>query len=302
MPGHLERIEIFVEVATRGGFAVAARALGLSPQAVTRAVADLEAGLGVQLLTRTTRSVALTRAGEGYLDEVRAALRALGRAEDEARAAQNTLTGPLRVSAPLSFGLRFLPDVVQGFRLLHPRIVLTLDLSDRFVDILGGDHDMALRISGPPEGVSLIWRKICAVPRVLVASPGYLDRSGLPGEPGDLTGHDMLAYGNDPAGETLRLTRGGTTETLTPRPALSADSGDLLAALALRGEGIALLPRFLVSDALRDGRLAEVLPGWDAPEVWLTASYPPYDRLPAKVAAFTAFVEARVAEAPDLLR
>ncbi len=179
--------------------------------------------------------------------------------------------------------------------------MLTLDLSDRFVDILGGDHDMALRISGPPDGVSTIWRKICVVPRALVASPAYLDRRGTPLAPAELASHDLLAYGSDPAGETLRLSRQGATEVLTPRPALSADSGDLLAVLALRGEGIALLPRFLVSDALRDGRLAEVLPEWQAPEIWLTASFPPYERLPAKVAAFTEFVEARVAEAPDLL-
>lgn len=302
MPGRLERVQMFVEVVDRGGFTAAARAMGVSPSAVTRGVAELEEALGVQLLTRTTRSVSLTQPGRDYLARARRALGLLAEAEEEVRLAQHTLTGPLRVSAPLSFGIRFLPGIAAGFRRAHPGVTLALDLTDRFVDILAGERDMALRISGPPSDKSTIWRKICIVPRVMVASPGYAGRAGLPETPAELARHAVLAYGADPAGEPLSLRRGSETAEAMPRPRIAADNGDLLARLAEMGEGIALLPRFLVSRALAKHRLVEVLPGWSAPEIWLTACYPPYERLPAKVAAFTEWVEARVAEAPDLLR
>ena len=295
MPGHLERVQTFVEVVDRGGFAAAARALGVSPSAVTRAVADLESDLGVQLLTRTTRSVSLTQPGRGYLDAARAALAGLGAAEEEVRAAQNTLRGPLRISAPLSFGIRVLPDIAAGFRDLHPDVVLAFDLTDRFVDILNGERDMALRISGPPADKSTIWRKIGTIPRKLVATRGYLAAHGTPETPQDLMGHAMLAYSAAPEGETLTLTRDGRSETVSPRPALAADNGDLLANLAIKGLGIAMLPTFLVARPLARGRLVDVLSDWQPPEIWLTAFYPPYDRLPARVRAFTEYFESRIA-------
>lgn len=296
MPGHLERVQTFLEVVDRGGFAAAARALGVSPSAVTRAVADLEADLGVQLLTRTTRSVSLTQPGRGYLDAARAALATLDAAEEEVRAAQNTLRGPLRISAPLSFGMRALPDVAAGFHEKHPDVLLTFDLTDRFVDILNGERDMALRISGPPADKSTIWRKIATIPRVMVASRSYLNARGTPETPADLMAHSMLAYADSPDGEELVLTMDDRTETVRPRPALVADNGDMLTNLALKGLGIALLPLFLVSKPLAKGRLVEVLPGWQAPEIWLTAFFPPYDRLPARVQAFTEYFEERVGQ------
>jgi DNA-binding transcriptional LysR family regulator len=178
--GKIERIQAFMEVARRESFSAAARALNISPAAATRLVAELERDLGVQLLVRTTRKVALTAAGRLYLEKAGTALSQLQAADEFVRAEQNQLAGKLRVSAPLSFGLRYLATAINRFRILHDRINITLTLDDSMADLLTDDFDMALRISGPPKDLSAIWRKIAPVPRVIIASPSYLVHRGTP--------------------------------------------------------------------------------------------------------------------------
>ena len=299
MTGSLERARIFLEVADRASFAAAARALGLSRSVVTRQIADLENHLGVQLLVRTTRRVALTAPGALYAEKMRAVLRDYDRTMEEVRDAQHTMRGELRISAPLSFGIRFLPNAIARFRILYPDLKLRLDLTDRFVDILADDYDMALRISGPPSDRSTIWRKICEVPRGLFAAPGYLARRGEPERPEDLANHACLAYSNSAEPETWRLSRGEEQADVTLDARLSCNNGDVLRDLAIVGEGIVLLPWLIVADSLEAGLLAPVLPDWAPPAVWLTAFYPPYERLPAKVDAFTRFIVDAVGQSPD---
>lgn len=294
MTGQLERTRIFLAVAERESFAAAARALHMSRSAVTRHVSDLEAELGAQLLVRTTRSVSLTIAGRIYRDRARHLARNFERVGDEVREQQNTMRGRLKVSAPLSFGLRFLPDVIAQFRILYPDLAMDMDLTDRMVDILTEDVDMALRISGPPDDVSTIWRKLCVVPRSIVAAPAYLDRQGRPDGPGALVRHRCLAYTHSETPDMWRLSRGGESVEVALRARFAANNGDLLADLAVAGEGIALLPRFIVEHHLRDGGLETILDEWAPPPIWLTAFYPPYVSLPAKVATFTEFVKDRL--------
>ena len=293
MAGHLEHLRIFLDVLEARSFAAVARARGLSRPAVTRAVAELEARLGTQLLVRTTRKVAPTFAGQSYAQEAARALADLDRAEAGLRALAGGSGGVLRVSAPLSFGMRYLPDIVAQFRVLWPDTRLVLDLSDGFVDIVAGGYDMALRISGPPGDKSSIWRKIAPVGRVMVAAPGLVAEHRVE-RPADLRALPCLGYANVAGGEgwSLRDPATGATHPMPVHVGLSCDNGDTLAALAERGQGVALLPRFLVAEALAAGRLVEVLPGWEAPEIWLTAFYPPYDRLPPPVARLTGMVEA----------
>jgi DNA-binding transcriptional LysR family regulator len=197
--------------------------------------------------------------------------------------------------------MRFLPDAIARFRILYPDLVLAMDLTDHFVDILRDDYDMALRISGPPADRSTIWRKICEVPRVLVASPDYIARRGSPVEPQDLPHHNCLAYSNSSDPQIWRLRKGGEKANVTIASKLACNNGELLADLALAGEGIVLLPRFIIDDALDDGRLVQVLPDWPPELIWLTAFYPPYERLPAKVDAFTRFIEDAVGSAQEEL-
>jgi DNA-binding transcriptional LysR family regulator len=292
MTGQIERIRVFLEVADQQSFAAAARALGLSPSIATRYVSDLEAELGVQLLVRTTRRVSLTVAGRHYIERIRPIVDEIDRANEFVRQQQDAVKGLLRVSAPLSLGLRFLPDAIAQFCKLYPDVELKLNLTDRFVDMLGDEFDMALRISGPPADKSTIWRKICVVPRLLVASPAYLLRAGVPKGPGDLTRHRCLGYSNFAGGDhwTLRDSVTGEEQSTQVKMPFECDNGEVVAALAASGEGIALLPRFIVSKYLEAEILAPVLAQWRPPEIWLTAFYPPYEALPAKVNAFTLLI------------
>jgi DNA-binding transcriptional LysR family regulator len=295
MLGKVEKIQVFLAVATLGAFGAAARQLNMSPSVVTRLVAELEADLGVQLLVRTTRKVALTHAGRQFLGKSREALDLLHQAEAYVRAEQISLVGDLRINAPMSFGLHFMAAIAGQFHSQHPQVKLKLSLTDSFIDILTADVDMALRISEPPKDKSTIWRKICPVPRVAVASPNYLAGRGIPHEPKDLSDHDCLGYGNLAGGQNWAFTSlKGVKQVIAPTCSINCDNGDILADLAAMGEGITILPQFIVQRHLAEKKLQVVLKAWTLPAIWLTAFYPPYVRLPAKVAAFTALIEGTI--------
>ncbi|MFZ3582928.1 LysR family transcriptional regulator [Loktanella sp. DJP18] len=300
MSGQLEQIATFLAVAEAQGFARAAKTLGVAPSSVTRTVSELETRLGVQLLVRTTRRVSLTQAGTAFRSQVAPLVGGLSRAQDDVRAFQTTLKGTLRVSAPLSFGLHRLAEPLIAFRSDVPEIDLQISLTDRFVDILADDLDMALRISGVPTDLSTIWRKIAPVPRSLVASPEYLNARGRPQTPADLTDHTALAYAHLVEGPVWQLTdaQTGLTEPVRVPTGFSCDNGDLLAQMAVAGQGIALLPDFLLRAAITDGRLERLLPGWHLPEIWLTAFFPPYRRLPAALDRFTDCIATTLGGAP----
>jgi DNA-binding transcriptional LysR family regulator len=166
-------MRVFLSVAELRSFAAAARQLQLSPSAVTRHVAELEQELGVPLLVRTTRRVSLTRSGEDYAKSAKPILEDIEAANARARETQGALTGDLRLSAPLSLGIRLLPPALARFRTMHPELRLSLNLTDRFVDVAGEGFDMALRVSGPPTDKSNVWRKIsvaCSSPRPAICT------------------------------------------------------------------------------------------------------------------------------------
>src|SRR5690606_29177271 len=206
--GELETIRVFLKVAEARSFSGAARELAMTPASVTRAIAALEERLGVQLLLRTTRQVSLTSAGAVYAARVRPLVDAITEAASETMEAQGIIAGRIRVSAPLSLGMRVLPQVLSQFALLYPQTRIALTLSHRLVDIVEDAFDLAIRISGPPADKSTIWRKLCPVARVLVASPGYLDRHGRPDRPEELVGHACLSYSPDGGVETWELISG----------------------------------------------------------------------------------------------
>jgi DNA-binding transcriptional LysR family regulator len=294
--GELEAIRVFLAVAAQQSFAGAARQLGMTPASVTRTIAALEAQLGVQLLVRTTRQVSLTSAGALYAARAAPHADGLAAAAAETRDAQGLISGRLRISAPLSLGVKVLPLVLSQFAEQHPEMHLDISLSDAFVDIVEEDFDLAIRISGPPNDKSTIWRKICKVPRLLVATPAYLRAHGTPERPEDLADHACLGYRDDLRDEVWHLTSGKERRSHKVHGHLSTNNGDLLAGLVLRDEGIGLLPRFIIEDALKAGRMIPLLPDWEAPELWLTLYYPPYEQLPLRVATFSDFFEAHVAK------
>ncbi len=303
MTGLIERMRVFLSVAELRSFAAASRRLQLSTSVVTRYVAELESELGAQLLVRTTRRVSLTRPGEDYAKSVKAILEDVEIANARAKETQGALTGELRVSAPLSLGVRLLPPMLARFQALHPALKLSLNLTDRFVDVVAEGFDMALRVSGAPSEKSTIWRKICVVPRLLVASPGYLRGRRAPRTPRDLVEHVCIGYANQATSNRWSLSHVASKkrESVRLNFAFECDNGDLAAEMAALGGGIALLPRFIAGRQLESGALAPVLAAWTPPEIWLTAYYPPYEALPGRVDAFARFVERWISADPAML-
>lgn len=304
MAGQIERARVFVRVAELGSFAEAARSLGMARSVVTRQVSELEDTLGVQLLVRTTRKVSMTQAGQIYLARMRPVLAEIERVDELVSAQHGTLAGEFRLSAPVSFGMRFLPGALTEFQRRYPEIVLKVELSDRFVDILTENFDMALRISGPPADVSTIWRKLARMPRLIVASPGYLAAAGPIAHPDDLARHRILAYSHFTGAPVWRLAGADGQDRIfqVPPGNFESDNGDLIVKMALQDGGLTLMPQFLLDDHLETGRLVQVLTGWSAPDVWITAFCPPYIHLPEKVRAFTEFLERALTTTADRAR
>lgn len=290
----LNDIRVFLTVAKQRSFVAAARQLSMTAPTVTRAIGALEERLGVQLLLRTTRQVSLTSAGAVYAARVAPLLEAFDAAAEEVRAEEGGAAGLIRLNAPLSFGQRILPDVISGFRAEHPGIAVSATLTDRFIDIVSDSFDLAVRISEPPQDKSTIWRKICRVRRMLVASPGYLAANGTPQTPDELDEAACLAYDEEALAETWELSHAGKTRKVRAGRIFAGNNGDLIARLAENGEGVALLPFFIVEEALATGHLVQVLADWQPPELWLTLYYPPYEKLPMRVAKFSDFFETYV--------
>lgn len=291
----IECMRTFVETVRSNGFAAAARVLNVPRSKVSKQIQALEEMLGVQLLMRTTRSLHLTAAGAEYYDAARDVLASLEEAEQRARDGVAQLRGLLRVNAPVSFGVRVLAPLIPRFHAQHPDVELQVSLSDQQIDPVRGGYDVTIRIAALPDS-SLVARAIMPAPRVLVASPGYLRRAGTPQSPAELARHACLSYGCTQEGTTLALVRGGETQRVPANGPLTADNGDLLAVAAEAGMGITLLPTFIVGEALRAGRLVEVLEDWRAPPIAVNAVYASSRRVPQKTRRFIDFLVEQLRE------
>ncbi len=283
----LQAMEVLVAVADAGSFAAAGRRLGLSPPAVTRAVAALERRLGVRLLNRTTRSLAATEAGLRFLDSARRLLAELAEAERSAAGATGTPTGHLRVTAPLAFGRAHVAPVLASFLDRQPEVTASLILLDRVANLVEEGFDVAVRIAALPDS-ALVARRVGEVRRLLVASPAYLARRGAPAHPGELKAHAAVALaGPGPgSGREWRFVAAGRAGTA----ALSArlEVNDTLAALmaAERGEGLTVALSYLAAPLLADGRLVALLEGFTPPAVPVHLVHPHARLVAAKVRAF----------------
>jgi DNA-binding transcriptional LysR family regulator len=254
----LQGMEIFVAVAETGGFAKAAARLHLSPPVVTRAVAALEERLGVRLFNRTTRSVAPTEAGLRFLDRARAVLQQIEEAEKDAAGEMALPAGQLTVTASVSFGRHAVAPVVSEYLRAHPRVSVSLLMLDRQVNLVEEGVDVAVRIGELPDS-SLVARAVGRVRRLLVASPGYLARRGVPATPADLRLHEVIGFtGLMPNRDWRHVQDGrGAAVRLAPRFELNDAAAAIAAAEA--GEGITISLCYMVAGAIRDGRLVPVL-------------------------------------------
>jgi DNA-binding transcriptional LysR family regulator len=283
----ITRIGIFVAVVKEQSFAGAARRLGLTSSAVSKQVQNLEQDLKVKLLNRTTRHVAATEEGAIYFERAKRALGDLREAEEEIHALKSNPRGPLRVSFPQSLGVKYLTGCAARFARAHPHVALDISLNDRFIDPVNDGYDVVVRVGSLADS-SLLTRRLASCPFMLCASPGYIDRHGLPQAPEDLARQDVLAYsGNSASHEWRYKDAAGQVGRVSLSGSLRSDSGDMLCRAAIEGIGIAILPVFYVADHLRAGRLERLLPDhltWPERDIHVLFRPNPYQ--PARLRLF----------------
>lgn len=286
----------FVRVVETGAFARAAERMGISKSIVSRRVARLEEQLGAKLLTRTAAGAQPTDIGQAYYERASNILAELDAAQEVVAEQVTQIAGPIRLSAPLSFGTQYLAPALADFAREHPRVELDVSLSDRKVDLAGGGYDLALRI-GKLEDSALIARKIAPVRSGLFASPDYIERHGAPTHPRDLQGRDLMVYTNAPAGHQWPFR--DKSEHVRGVTRLRADNGELLREAACAGLGIVLLPTFIAAPAIESGGLAPVLRDFPLVESGLYVVMPPGRATTARVRALVEFLAARFGPEPS---
>ena len=276
---------MFAAVADQSSFRSAAAATGVSVPTVSKAMARLEGRLGIALFHRTSRRVTLTGAGADLLPRARAILAAGEAAEEAARDDPLDLAGPIRLTAPFSIGMACMGEALARFLDQHPGVILDVVLNDAQCDLVAEGMDMGLRISQPAPS-SLLIRHIVPVPLVLVASPDYLARHGEPRVAPDLNHHRLLGYGHLNRATGIVLTSPeGIKHSITPTGPVFANNGEMMVPMLLAGLGMALLPRFMVRDHLREGALIETMKDWSNLDLSLSLVSPPSRLRPARVRA-----------------
>ena len=289
----LQAMELFVSAVREGSFSAAGRRAGLSPAAVSRQIAALEASLGTQLLNRTSRSLALTEAGREYLARLEPILQDIAAAEAAAAALHATPRGTLRLHSRTMFGMRVVAPLIPAFQARYPELRVELRLAERPARLAEDDVDIDLRIGAPPEG-QLMQRLLLRSERMLVASPDYLARQPPVCAPRDLLVQDCLTYWVGPEDVTWRFLAEGELLELAIAARFTSNNGEVLRQLALAGHGIALLDDYTVRDELAAGRLVRLLPGWQVTnssfEVGIYAIFRQSGLLPAKIRAFLDFL------------
>ncbi len=296
--GTLDGIRAFVRVVEAGGFAAAARDMGLSRSVVNRHVIQLENELGTQLLRRSTRQVTPTETGMAFYDRCRQILSELDEAIGAVAELQDAPTGHLRVNAPMSFGTLHLSHAVADYMSRYPDVHVELMLNDRFVDPLEEGFDVTVRAGEPQVSTSLMTREIAPVRRVVCASPAYLEARGEPLHPNDLRHHRCLHYGYQASGIHWRLRGPDGDRSVSIGCVMWSNNGEVLKDAAVNDQGVVLLPTFVVGEALQLGQLRTILPDYQPPQVMLCALYPRHRHLSAKVRLFVDLLVDRFRDRP----
>jgi len=279
----LKQIESFVAVATKGSLTAAAQAEGVAPAVIGRRIDALEERLGVKLLVRTTRRITLTHEGSAFLEDCQRLLSDLAHAEASVSAGGVKASGHLRITAPAGFGRRHVAPLVPDFIAQHPEVSLSLNLSDRVVDIVNEGFDCAIRVGDLPDS-SLVHVRLADNRRQCVAAPAYLERHGTPAKPQDLMKHQCLTLSSD-ASQTRgwAFVQDGAVVHLRPGGRLDCSDGQVLHDWCLRGLGLAWRSTWEVAGDIAAGRLVAVLEEHAAPPNGVYAVFPQRKHLPLRV-------------------
>ena len=291
-------IEAFTAVVEAGTFSAAGERLGVAKSVVSRRVSQLEGRLGSRLLHRTTRRLALTDAGKNFYQRAVQILADLDDAEQGVTEQATELRGPLKLAAPLSFGLLHLSAAIVDFLGEHPAIELNIDLNDRNINLVEEGFDMAVRI-GELQDSTLVARRIGTMRSVTCASPAYLEQHGEPAHPDELHQHIGMQYSNISYKQQWRYqTPGGKMIFAQPQIRIRANNGEALAAAAIAGLGITRAPTFIVGRHLKEGSLVSILNEYQHASVGIYAVYPPGRLLPRRIQVFTDSLAGRFGEQP----
>ena len=298
MRDSLDDIAVFVEAAEAGGFSAGAARLHLTRSAVGKAIARLEARLGVRLFHRTTRLQSLTEDGEAFFHHCRRALAEIRAGRAVIETGRRVVSGRLRVSVSLSFGKRCVAPILLALARRHQGLSLEIEFSDRPVDLVDEGFDLAVRTGPIGDSGSLMARLLMRQRMMLVAAPDYLDRRGSPAGLDELAGHDCIVYRRQGRNERWRFTdESGGLRELVVDGRIGADDIETIAEAALSGFGVAYLPCWLVQEAIGDGRLVSLLAAaTEKQRADIHAVWPKAPHLPARVRAS---IDALAAELPE---
>ena len=302
----LKAFESFVSVALKGSLTAAAKAEGVAPAIMGRRLDALEEHLGVKLLVRTTRRISLTHEGSAFLEDCQRLLSDVANAEASVSEGGVKATGHLRITAPAGFGRRHVAPLVPRFRLAHPDVTISLNLSDRVVDLAGEGFDCAVRVGDLPDS-SLVSVRIADNRRLCVATPEYLQRHGTPRQPGDLLQHDCLTLSSEasqtrgwafrvPARADDPTASGGEVVYLKPGGPLDCSDGQVLHDWCRAGYGIAWRSTWEVESEIAAGRLVEVLGDFAAPPNGIYVVFPQRKHMPLRVRLWIDFLKHNYSE------
>ncbi|WP_077962851.1 LysR family transcriptional regulator [Ensifer adhaerens] len=292
----IEGIAAFVAVAEAGSISEAARRLRLSKSVVSERLAELERGLNASLLHRTTRKLTLTEDGIAFRERAIRIISEVQAAASDIAERRGLLTGPLRIAAPVSFCRRHLGPALYPFLAQHPEIELTLDLDDRRVDAASEGYDAIVRHGVIADSRLVVW-KLARSRRLLVASPDYLDRHGMPASIDELESHRGIFYTNRGAADWRFEGPSGAT-VVRARLALGMNNGDMLHDAAVAGLGIALLPAFIAGPSVREGQLKEIDVGLHPEPEFIYMAHPEGRRVSTKLRAIARHLKEAFGDPP----
>ncbi len=292
----LQAMEVYVRVVETGSFSRAAKEFSITQPTVTKLVAAIEERLKVRLLNRNTRGVSVTESGALYYEKCKVIVRESDEADNIVRLRQTQAQGLLRIGTSVAFGRRVVTPLALEFMAKHPQVQIDLSFEDRYTDLVANGIDLAIRM-GKLADSTLGARFLGVNPWLMVASPKYLRKQGVPKQAMDLSRHPALIYSSVLGDDVWRMTTPkGDTLTVPVAGRLRSNNLSAVLAAARNGYGIAAMPRYVASDSLKSGHVVEVLKGHVLAEQEVHAVFPSPKLVPGKVLAFIAFLQSRLGE------
>lgn len=291
----LATMEIYISVVEAGTFSAAARRMALGQPAISKSVAQLEEYLGARLLLRSSRGLTITEAGQRFYEHAKLALKEADQAEQAVRSASDSLSGKLRVSAPVTFACLHVLPLLGSLLNQHPKLEIDVTLDDRNIDLLEEGMDVALRI-GTLADSAMTARRIGCSTRHVIGTSEYFTKAGVPKTPADLSRHEAIIYSQRGGGDVWSFTRDGATTSVTVSGRLRLTAAEGMRTAVLHGLGLAVASRWMFSPELGSGKVQAVLTDWALAPVDLWAVFPSGRLVTAKARTFVAFVEEALAE------